>query len=80
MARLQWFVQPAILMPNEEYPEETLRYGLMREMSYAEWEYHEAIERRAEFDRKHPRCDVCGQFLGSTPHIVRDYWGEYDHI
>jgi hypothetical protein len=80
MARLQWFVQPAILMPNETYPEEVLRSGLMREMSREEWEYHEAQKRREEWDKKHPKCDACGQFLGGKSHFYRDYWGEVEHV
>lgn len=69
--RLVWFVQPDILRADEEYPEEVLRTGLMREMSREQWEYHEELKRREEWDKKHPKCEECGQFLKKRPPRVK---------
>lgn len=34
---------------------------------------------RQEWDKKHPRCEECGQFVSGHGHFFRDYWGEVHH-
>lgn len=38
------------------------------------------LDRRDAWDEKHPRCWVCGQFVGGVSHFYQDYWGEWDHV
>lgn len=68
----------------------------MTEISREEWAELERAVQRDEFDRKHPRCGQCGQFLRKRSvvedwllggewdrwesHFVRDYSGEWDHV
>lgn len=72
---LQWYVmseEEALIVTGQ----------VMVEMTRAEWEERERQARRDAFDRKHPRCWACGQFLGSKPHWYKSSWeyDEWDHI
>jgi hypothetical protein len=91
MTPLQWKIMPAIIMPDETDPDILTVEGTMKPMTREQWEFLERQARREEWDRKHPRCETCGQFLRRRyfrglmesewiSHYVQDYFGEWDHV
>lgn len=80
MTGLQWFVLPSVTLPTDTLHPLAFEDCVMQEMTREKWENLEALERRAEWDKKHPRCEVCGQFIGSVSHFWQDYFGEWDHV
>ena len=53
---------------------------IMREMTREQVDWLEWQAKRDAWDLKHPRCEVCGQFIGKVSHFWRDYFGEWDHV